>query len=176
MKPVFQSFVAVLALVPLALADTWGPAYSLGPATAAVIGTSTTYIPGTPPTNAQDALFLWIGISNATSGLSQSGSASCRNAFGTDAGYSCGASATQWCLSASYFGPVFPLTDGPYIAVNGSTQIGINYSVSFLLTGDNSGLTLFIAERYDGPLIHGGWGTGTEYQGTCTTASPGNGN
>lgn len=86
----------ILATVAAVKADSWGPAYSLGPTKAAVIEAQTTFNPGMPPTNAQEyillaffgvvsvtsffsALFLWPGISNATSGLIQSGADQLQN-------------------------------------------------------------------------------------------------
>ncbi|KIK58163.1 hypothetical protein GYMLUDRAFT_698361 [Collybiopsis luxurians FD-317 M1] len=154
---------ALVGLVSPVVADTWGPAYSLGPTTGAVIGTTTTFIPGNPPANAETGLFLWIGISNATSGLIQSGVDQL-----ADNSY-CGATANQWCLSASYFG-VGGQKDGPYIAVNGNTEIGIAYSLSgntWTQKVTVAGKVVSTLQSQDGPLLHGGWGTGTECQQNC---------
>ncbi len=51
-----------LSLVALALsvvvkADSWGAAYSLGPTSSAIIEASTTFTPGTPPTNPKESVF-----------------------------------------------------------------------------------------------------------------------
>ncbi|KAJ3742377.1 hypothetical protein DFH05DRAFT_1526909 [Lentinula detonsa] len=167
MHTAFGNFIAsvcVLAgLVSSAMADTWGPAFSLGPTKGAVIGTTTTFIPGTPPAEAETGLYLWIGISNGTSGLIQSG-------VDQDADNSyCGATATEWCLSASYFG-VGGQFDGPYVAVSGSTEIGIAYTLSgqtWTQTVTVAGKVVSTLTSEDGPLIEGGWGTGTECQQNC---------
>lgn len=86
-----SALLAGLARLPVALADTWGPAYSLGPTSTSIIEAYTIFNPGTPPSPTQEYvasesydawprltgscsyLFLWPGISNATSGLIQSG-------------------------------------------------------------------------------------------------------
>ncbi|KAJ3768501.1 hypothetical protein EV361DRAFT_597764 [Lentinula raphanica] len=167
MHPAFVKFIApacVLAgLISSVAADTWGPAFSLGPTKGAVIGTSTTFIPGTPPADAETGLYLWIGISNATSGLIQSG-------VDQDADNSyCGATATEWCLSASYFG-VGGQFNGPYVAVSGDTEIGIAYTLSgqtWTQTVTVGGKVVSTLTSEDGPLLNGGWGTGTECQQNC---------
>ncbi|KAF5378936.1 hypothetical protein D9757_008718 [Collybiopsis confluens] len=147
---IIVSCSTLVGLVSPVLADTWGPAYSLGPTTGAVIGTSTTFIAGNPPTTAETGLFLWIGISNTTSGLIQSGvDQVANNAY-------CGAAANQWCLSASYFG-VRGQTDGPYVAVNGNTQIGIAYTLSgntWTQTVTVAGKVVSTLTSQDGPLLH----------------------
>lgn len=100
--------------------------------------------------------------------------------------------------------------DGPYVAVDGSTPIGINYAVGVIL--GNAGTQRLIVVCYssaaipglrlslsrarssplfkavcfslsvpleiysfntdDGPLLNGGWGTGTECQQQCRGKDP----
>lgn len=48
---------AGLATLPVALADTWGPAYSLGPTSTSIIEAYTVFNPGTPPSPTQEYVF-----------------------------------------------------------------------------------------------------------------------
>ncbi|KIY67952.1 hypothetical protein CYLTODRAFT_396191 [Cylindrobasidium torrendii FP15055 ss-10] len=163
----FSLTIAALALLSGVRGDSWGPAFSLGPTASAIIEATTTFNPGTPPKNPVDALFLWPGVSNATSGLIQSGA----DSIGDMSAY-CGASAGQWCVSASYFGVVDGQTtqlSGPLVPVNGNTPINIHYKLaSDQKTWDQTvtvnGQVISTLKSYDGPLINGGWGTGTELQ------------
>ncbi|KAF8910373.1 hypothetical protein CPB85DRAFT_1390526 [Mucidula mucida] len=165
-----------LAILSLSLAltvmgDSWGPAYSLGPTNSAIIEATTTFNPGTPPSNPQNYLFLWPGISNSTSGLIQSGADSTAD----QSGY-CGASSDQWCVMASYFGVVDGATtqlNGDMVPVDANTDIIINYKlgddqVTWTQTVTVNGEVISTLESYDGPLYNGGWGTGTECQSDCT--------
>jgi hypothetical protein len=91
--------IAISMAATLAKADSWGSAWSLGPTHngAAVVKATTHFQPGAAPTpnvrasdlfepyspvqrycrylrsSQKDILALWIGISNATSGLIQAG-------------------------------------------------------------------------------------------------------
>ncbi|KAK0466914.1 uncharacterized protein EV420DRAFT_1474327 [Desarmillaria tabescens] len=155
--------LVALALLAAVKADSWGPAYSLGPTSSAIIEASTTFTPGAPPITPKDALFLWIGISNSTSGLIQAGvdQLADNNAY-------CGASSTQWCATASYFGVVNGATtqlNGDLTPLDGDQSITIHYKADDNLTWDQVISTL---QSYDGPLLNGGFGTGTECQSDCT--------
>ncbi|KAG7445077.1 uncharacterized protein BT62DRAFT_981400 [Guyanagaster necrorhizus] len=162
---------AALALFVAVKADSWGPAYSLGPTSSAIIEASTTFTPGTPPTDAEDSLFLWIGISNSTSGLIQAGvdQLADNNAY-------CGASSDQWCAMASYFGVVDGATtqlNGDMVPVDGDQAIGIHYkladdNLTWNQTVTLNGTVISTLQSYDGPLLNGGFGTGTECQSECT--------
>ncbi|KAF9033279.1 hypothetical protein BDZ89DRAFT_557186 [Hymenopellis radicata] len=160
-----------LSMVLTVMGDSWGPAYSLGPTNSAIIEATTTFNPGTPPSNPQNYLFLWPGISNSTSGLIQSGADSTAD----QSGY-CGASSDQWCVMASYFGVVDGATtqlNGDMVPVDANTDITINYKlgddqVTWTQTVTVNGEVISTLESYDGPLYNGGWGTGTECQSDCT--------
>ncbi|KAL0576506.1 hypothetical protein V5O48_005481 [Marasmius crinis-equi] len=164
----FTKAFFLFSIVTASLADTWGPAFSLGPTAknSAVIESETTFIPGLPPTNPQNALFLWPGVSNGTSGLIQSGADQLQ-----DQKAYCGANATQWCVSASYFG-VGGQKSGPLVPVQGTSEIYIHYKLaSDQRTWDQTvmvgGKVISTLQSFDGPLIQGGWGTGTECQQNC---------
>ncbi|KAK0214880.1 hypothetical protein IW262DRAFT_1465663 [Armillaria fumosa] len=45
--------LVALALSVAVKADSWGAVYSLGPTSSAIIEASTTFTPGTPPTQSQ---------------------------------------------------------------------------------------------------------------------------
>ncbi|KAH8827578.1 hypothetical protein DL96DRAFT_1708914 [Flagelloscypha sp. PMI_526] len=146
--------------------DTWGPAWSLGPTKAAVVESYTTFNPGTPPSTPVDALFLWPGTSNATSGLIQSGADQVANMKAY-----CGATNAQWCVSASYFG-VGGQFGGPLVPVNANTAISIHYKLesnnkTWTQTVTVGGSVISTYQSQDGPLLNGGWGTGTECQTNC---------
>ncbi|EIM92772.1 uncharacterized protein STEHIDRAFT_117738 [Stereum hirsutum FP-91666 SS1] len=158
---------AGLATLPVALADTWGPAYSLGPTSTSIIEAYTVFNPGTPPSPTQDYLFLWPGISNATSGLIQSGA----DAIADQETY-CGATEEQWCVSASRFGSDGQ-TSGDLVPVDANTNITIHYllgcdGITWNQTVTVGGEVISTLTSTDGPLIEGGWGTGTECQSSCT--------
>ncbi|KAK0195521.1 hypothetical protein F5146DRAFT_1132992 [Armillaria mellea] len=188
-----------LALLPLALAlaakgDSWGPAYSLGPTNSAIIEAITTFTPGMPPSDAENYLFLWPGISNSTSGLIQAGTDQT-----ADQNDYCGASQDQWCAMASYYGVVDGVTtqlNGGMVPIDADASITIHYKVRFRsllrkspsantfiqLADDDvtweqtvtlNGEAISTLTSSDGPLYNGGWGTGTECQQDCTgTTSP----
>ncbi|EIN05418.1 hypothetical protein PUNSTDRAFT_54827 [Punctularia strigosozonata HHB-11173 SS5] len=172
---VLLAFVVSGILATVVKADTWGAAYSLGPTakTSSIIEASTVLIPGTPPPDNEDYLFLWPGISNATSGLIQAGADSAKNMQAY-----CGARNNQWCSAASYFGyinGVLSQWSGPYVPVEPTDQIHIHYKLrSDKITWDQTvtinGTVTSTQVSYDGPLIQGGWGTGTECQEKCTGA------
>ncbi|KAG7445951.1 uncharacterized protein BT62DRAFT_868610, partial [Guyanagaster necrorhizus] len=170
-----------LALLPLALAltakgDSWGPAYSLGPTSSAIIEAITTFTPGTPPSDAENYLFLWPGISNSTSGLIQAGTDQT-----ADQNSYCGASQDQWCAMASYYGVVDGATtqlNGDMVPIDATASITIHYKladddITWEQTVTLNGEVISTLNSSDGPLYNGGWGTGTECQQDCTgTTSP----
>ncbi|KAF8181220.1 hypothetical protein K438DRAFT_1601931 [Mycena galopus ATCC 62051] len=162
-----MKFLALLAattpFLGAVLADSWGPAYSLGPTTGAVIGTTYTFTSGTPPQPPTDFLFLWVGVSNGTSGLIQAGANQYENMESA-----CGATNEEWCVGASYFGVVNGETtqlNGPMVTVSGSTPVFVDYSLSgntWTQTVEVGGKVVSTLTSEDGPLLKGGWGTGTE--------------
>ncbi|VDC06175.1 unnamed protein product [Peniophora sp. CBMAI 1063] len=168
MGKILATFATLAPFLGGALADTWGPAFSLGPTSGAVIGTTYTFTSGTPPSPPEDALFLWVGISNATSGLIQAGTNQYSNMEAA-----CGAANSQWCVGASYFGIVDGQTtqlNGPVVAIDGSTPVYVDYSLSgntWTQTVEVGGKVVSTVTTYDGPLLNGGWGTGTECQQNC---------
>lgn len=90
--------LSFLTSIPPTLADSWGPAYSLGPTTSRIILSETTLLPGDPPSDAKDMLTIWPGISDGTGDLIQSTVEQwADNSW-------CGASDGQWCVRASLFG------------------------------------------------------------------------
>ncbi|KIY73100.1 hypothetical protein CYLTODRAFT_343035 [Cylindrobasidium torrendii FP15055 ss-10] len=167
----FAAAFLQLALALTVMGDSWGPAYSLGPTASAIIESTVTFNPGTPPANPKDALFLWPGISNATSGLIQSGADQLadQNAY-------CGATDDQWCVMASYFGVVDGTTtqlNGAATPVDANTPFTIHYKlqddqITWDQTVTLNGEVISTLQSSDGPLISGGWGTGTECQSDCT--------
>ncbi|KAF9023261.1 hypothetical protein BDZ89DRAFT_1018326 [Hymenopellis radicata] len=160
-----------LSLASAVLGDSWGPAFSLGPTSSAIMEATTTFNPGTPPSSPKNYLFLWPGISNATSGLIQAGADSTAD----QKGY-CGASSSQWCVMASYFGVVNGVTtqlNGAMVPVNANTAVTIHYKlgsdqVTWTQTVTLNGSVISTLQSFDGPLYNGGWGTGTECQANCT--------
>ncbi|KZV64088.1 hypothetical protein PENSPDRAFT_691078 [Peniophora sp. CONT] len=168
MVKILATFAALAPFLGTVLADSWGPAFSLGPTTGAVIGTSYTFTSGTPPSPPEDYVFLWVGISNATSGLIQAGTNQYSNQQAA-----CGATNSQWCAGASYFGVVDGVTqqiDGPMVPVNGDTPVYVDYSLSgntWTQTVEVGGKVVSTVTSQDGPLLNGGWGTGTECQQNC---------
>ena len=81
--------------------DSWGPAFSLGPAKQEIISTTTTIYPGKMPSDQPGYLFVWLGISNGTGDLIQSiigsypkGQSQCTGANGD----------STWCVSSEVYG------------------------------------------------------------------------
>lgn len=98
MHPTLLLTVSSLTAISPALADSWGPAYSLGPTTSKIILSETTLLPGDPPSDAKDMLTIWPGMSDGTGDLIQSTVEQwADNSW-------CGATAGQWCVRASLFG------------------------------------------------------------------------
>ncbi|KAK0454872.1 hypothetical protein EV421DRAFT_2029831 [Armillaria borealis] len=173
----FSLALLTLALALAAKGDSWGPAYSLGPTNSAIIEAITTFTPGTPPSDAENYLFLWPGISNSTSGLIQAGT----DQTGADQNSYCGASQDQWCAMASYYGVVDGVTtqlNGDMVPIDANASITIHYKladddVTWEQNVTLNGEVISTLTSSDGPLYNGGWGTGTECQQDCTgTTSP----
>ncbi|KAJ7244468.1 hypothetical protein C8J57DRAFT_1083081 [Mycena rebaudengoi] len=156
----------------LVKADSWGSAWSLGPTHngAAVVKATTHFQPGAAPTPNKDILALWIGISNATSGLIQAG---CDNVANM-AGY-CGAAANQWCCGASYFGfqnGVLGQWSGKFVPTECTDIVTIDYTLqsdqrTWVHTVSKNGVVISTLQTFDGPLLQGGFGTGTECNANC---------
>jgi hypothetical protein len=81
-----------------AVADSWGPAWSLGPTKSKIISATTTLLPGNPPSQPKTLLTVWPGMSNGTGDLIQS------TLEQWDDNSWCGATKSQWCVRASLFG------------------------------------------------------------------------
>ncbi|KAF7322322.1 CBM1 domain-containing protein [Mycena chlorophos] len=163
---------ALVALATVVKADSWGSAWSLGPTHngAAVVKATTHFVPGAAPDPAEDILALWIGISNATSGLIQAG---CDSTSG-QAGY-CNAAENQWCCGASYFGSingVLSQWQGTFVATNCDDMLTIDCTLqsdglTWVQTVSKNGVVISTLDSYDGPLLQGGFGTGTECNEDC---------
>ncbi|KAG8716759.1 hypothetical protein FRC08_008849 [Ceratobasidium sp. 394] len=150
----------------LAAADSWGGAYSLGPAKTNIIEATTTLVPGTPPPSQAGVLFLWPGMSNGTGDLIQA-----TLEQWPDNSW-CGATKTQWCVRASVFG-WFGQRDGPAGVVNPTDAVTINYKLgsnkmTWTQTVTIGGKVVSTLTSDSGPL-----GTGTECNNGCNgTISP----
>ncbi|KAH7103680.1 hypothetical protein BKA62DRAFT_616004 [Auriculariales sp. MPI-PUGE-AT-0066] len=161
-----------VTLAAMAKADTWGSAWSLGPTHngAGVIKATTHFTPGAAPSPNKDILALWVGISNGTSGLIQAGCDSVSNMSGY-----CGATSNQWCCGASYFGYIngtLSQWSGKFVPTNCNDVITIDYTLqsdnkTWLQTVSKNGATISTLQSYDGPLLQGGFGTGTECNDSC---------
>lgn len=163
--------------------DSWGAAFSLGPAKQDIISTTTTIYPGEMPADQVGYLFVWLGISNGTGDLIQSiigsypaGQSECS---GPDAD-------TTWCISSEVYGLasnglpnqwVGSLTTADVDYTNG---IKLNYT---LIDPDNylwlqtmedavTGQLLSTFNKTSGPML--GWGTALEcddYNGVACTGT-----
>lgn len=163
--------------------DSWGPAFSLGPAKHSIISTTTTIYPGKMPANQAGYLFVWLGISNGTGDLIQSiigsypkGQSECS---GADAD-------TTWCISSEVYGLasngypnqwVGSLTTADTAFANG---IKLNYTLidkkSYLwaqtMSDAVTGKLLSSFQKTSGPML--GWGTAIEcndYNGVACTGT-----
>ncbi|ORY66541.1 uncharacterized protein BCR38DRAFT_408465 [Pseudomassariella vexata] len=151
--------------------DSWGPAFSLGPAKQEIISTKTTVYPGQMPADQAGYLFVWLGISNGTGDLIQSiigsypkGQSECSGS----------AADTAWCISSEVYG----LADNGYpnqwvgslttADVNYENGIVLNYTLidksSYLwlqtMTDAVTGELLSTFNKTSGPML--GWGTAIE--------------
>lgn len=162
--------------------DSWGPAFSLGPAKADIISTTTTIYPGDMPQDQTGLLYIWLGISNGTGDLIQSiigsypaGQSECS---GADAD-------TVWCISSEVYGLN---NGGPYQWVGSLTTADTNYENGIklnytLIDADNyvwlqtmedavTGDLLSTFNKSSGPML--GWGTAIEcndYNGVACTGT-----
>lgn len=151
--------------------DSWGAAFSLGPAKQDIISTTTTIYPGKMPADQKGYLFVWLGISKGTGDLIQSiigsypaGGSECS---GADAD-------STWCISSEVYGLasngypnqwVGSLTTADTAYENG---IKLNYtlidkeSYLWLQTMEDAvtGQLLSTFNKTSGPML--GWGTALE--------------
>ncbi|KAB5587646.1 hypothetical protein CTheo_8915 [Ceratobasidium theobromae] len=164
MKAVFSALL-LCSTALLACADTWGGAYSLGPAKTNIIEATTTLTPGVAPPTQAGVLFLWPGISNGTGDLIQTTLEQWPDNTW------CGANKGEWCVRASVFG-WFGQRDGPAGVVKGTDAVTINYKLgSNKLTWNQTvtigGKVVSTLTSDSGPYMKG-WGTGTECNNGCT--------
>ncbi|KAG8738420.1 hypothetical protein FRC10_006916 [Ceratobasidium sp. 414] len=148
----------------LAAADSWGGAYSLGPAKTNIIEAQTTLVPGTAPPSQAGELFLWPGMSNGTGDLIQT-----TLEQWPDNSW-CGAVKGQWCVRASVFG-WFGQIDGPAAVVKGTDAVTMNYKLgsnklTWTQTVTIGGKVVSTLTSDSGPYMKG-WGTGTECDDGC---------
>ncbi|KAI9736630.1 MAG: hypothetical protein M1834_000834 [Cirrosporium novae-zelandiae] len=157
--------VSLAAVAPSVLADSWGPAFSLGPTTSRIIQANTTLLPGDPPCDPKTLLTVWPGMSNGTGDLIQS------TVEQWEDNSWCGATSSQWCVRASLFGS-FGQIDGSASAIDGDQNITISYTRSAnetwwtqLVTDTATGDELSTLSHASGHMT--GWGTGTECDDEC---------
>lgn len=147
--------------------DSWGAAFSLGPAKQEIIQTTTTIYPGKMPANQEAYLFAWLGISNGTGDLIQSivgsypaGGSECGGQEGAD---------TTWCISSEVYGSGYQYTGELTTAdLNYENGILLNYTLvdssTYLWTQTMSdavsGTLLSSFNKTSGPML--GWGTALE--------------
>ncbi len=153
--------------------DSWGPAFSLGPAKQDIISTTTTIYPGKMPSDQKGYLFVWLGISNGTGDLVQSiigsypaGESECS---GSDAD-------STWCISSEVYGLASNGLPNQWVGslttadVNYENGIKLNYtlidkeSYLWLQTMEDAvtGTLLSTFNKTSGPML--GWGTALECQ------------
>ncbi|KAH7333876.1 hypothetical protein B0J17DRAFT_696344 [Rhizoctonia solani] len=164
MKVIFSTLFACSAAL-VAVADTWGGSYSLGPAKANIIEMTTTLTPGAAPPTQSGVLFLWPGISNGTGDLVQTTLEQWQdNSW-------CGAGKGEWCVRASVFG-WFGQRDGPAGVVKATDSVTINYKLgsnkmTWAQTVTIDGKVVSTLNSDSGPYMKG-WGTGTECNNGCS--------
>lgn len=162
---------AVMADKMFVKRDSWGPAFSLGPAKAGIVSTTTTIYPGAMPANQKGYLFAWLGISNGTGDLIQSVIGS-YPAGGSEC--SGPAADTTWCVSSEVYG--LASNGYPNQWVGALTTADVNYQNGIKLTytlADKStylwtqtmedavtGELLSSFNKTSGPML--GWGTALE--------------
>ncbi|KAH7417495.1 hypothetical protein BKA64DRAFT_658042 [Cadophora sp. MPI-SDFR-AT-0126] len=153
--------------------DSWGPAFSLGPAKQEIISTTTTIYPGKMPSNQPGYLFVWLGISNGTGDLIQSiigsypkGGSQCT---GPNAD-------TAWCVSSEVYGLASNGFPNQFIGelqtadTNYANGIRLTYTLAdkatYLWTQTMedavTGTLLSSFNKTSGPML--GWGTALECQ------------
>jgi hypothetical protein len=121
--------------------DSWGPAFSLGPAKSDIISTTTTIYPGKMPSDQKGLLYIWLGISNGTGDLIQSiigsypaGQSECSGANAD----------TTWCVSSEVYGNDASGTPNQW--VGGLTTADVDYEngirLNYTLVDESSYLWL----------------------------------
>ncbi|EUC55909.1 hypothetical protein RSOL_143700 [Rhizoctonia solani AG-3 Rhs1AP] len=147
MKAIFSTLLAFSTAL-VAVADTWGGSYSLGPAKTNIIEMTTTIKPGAAPSTQAGMLFLWPGISNGTGDLVQT-----TLEQWPDNSW-CGAGKGEWC--------VLKATDS--VTIN--YKLGSN-KMTWTQTVTIDGKAVSTINSDSGPYMKG-WGTGTECNNGCT--------
>lgn len=183
---IFQ-YVALLASAAMAAAnsnvkrDSWGSAFSLGPAASTIIKTTTTIYPGAYPTGQEAYLFAWLGMSNGTGELIQSIIGS-YPAGGSECGGQDDAD-TAWCISSEVYGSGYQYVGELTTAdANSDNGILLTYELAdedtwlWTQTMEDAvtGTLLSSFNRTSGPMT--GWGTALECNdaddGTACTGTP----
>lgn len=160
--------------------DSWGAAFSLGPAANTIIQTTTTIYPGAMPSDQGAYLFAWLGISNGTGDLIQSiigsypkGGSECGGQTDAD---------TAWCISSEVYGSGYQYVGALTTAdANSDNGIKLNYTLAdkstwlWTQTMEDAvtGTLLSSFNRTSGPML--GWGTALEcddYNGVSCTGTP----
>ncbi|RDW64976.1 hypothetical protein BP6252_10627 [Coleophoma cylindrospora] len=174
----FQSttLAAVLASASAATAanlgkrDSWGQAFSLGPAKQQIISTTTTIYPGEPIPNQGGYLFAYLGISNGTGDLIQS----IVGSYPDGASECSGDPSTSWCISSEVYGLAsngYPnqwvgdqtTADTDYadgIIFNYTLTDASTYTWTQTMTNAKTGVLLSSYTKNSGPML--GWGTALE--------------
>lgn len=161
--------------------DSWGAAFSLGPASNTIIQTTTTIYPGAMPSNQEGYLFAWLGMSNGTGDLIQSIVGS-YPAGGSECGGQAAAD-TAWCISSEVYGSGYQYVGELTTAdANSDNGIRLNYTLADKATwlwtqtmeDAVTGTLLSSFNRTSGPML--GWGTALECNdsddGTACTGTP----
>ncbi|PQE23118.1 hypothetical protein CJF32_00004506 [Rutstroemia sp. NJR-2017a WRK4] len=163
----FSASTVLASSSPFVKRDSWGAAFSLGPAASPIISTSTTIYPGAMPSNQAAYLFAWLGISNGTGDLIQSIVGS-YPAGGSECGGQTGAD-TTWCISSEVYGSGYQYVGELTTAdLNYENGIKLNYTLIdpstylWLQTMEDAvtGTLLSTYNKTSGPMI--GWGTALE--------------
>lgn len=162
--------------------DSWGAAFSLGPAASTIIKTTTTIYPGAYPTGQKAYLFSWLGMSNGTGDLIQSIVGSY-----PAGGSECGGQADQdtaWCISSEVYGSGYQYTgalttadaDAPTNGILLTYELADEATWLWTQTMEDAatGTLLSSFNRTSGPMT--GWGTALECNdaddGTTCTGTP----
>lgn len=114
--------------------DSWGPAFSLGPAKQQIVTTETTIFPGEMPPDQAAYLFAWLGISNGTGDLIQSivgsypkGQSECSGA----------AADTAWCISSEVYGNTAAGTPNQWVGALTTADTDYTNGITFNYTLTN---------------------------------------
>lgn len=161
--------------------NSWGAAFSLGPAAHTIVQTTTTIYPGAKPADQGGLLFAWLGMSNGTGELVQSiigsypkGASECEGQADAD---------SAWCISSEVYGSGYQYVGDLTTAdANSDNGIRLNYTLAdkstwlWTQTMEDAvtGTLLSSFQRNSGPML--GWGTALECNdyddGTACTGTP----